>query len=346
MRKLIVEEVKSKQKITPIWFMRQAGRYLKEYRELRNTSTSFIELCLNSDLMKEITLQPVRKFNVDAAIIFSDILIVPYAMGLNVEFVSGHGPLFSERILENRLSILMSHRSLSPTYSKVFAGIKKVLHELILCYPGKTLIGFAGSPFTVLCYLIEGAYSKDFINVKKLYFNDKKKFQRILHHVLAATLVYLKGQIDAGVDLIKLFDSWAGILSEDEFEELVIQPNKFIVEELKAYKASIIVSAFPRGAGVKYRSFIEKVGADIIGIDHTVPLTWARDHLQSVATVQGNLDNVLVSSDTTFLRSRVLKVLRILSKGKFIFNLGHGVLPDTKITNIKEIIDIVKNYER
>ena len=346
MKKIILEEIKYKQNRTPLWFMRQAGRYMEEYKRIRQAHNSFIQLCLDSELMKEITLQPIKRFDIDAAIIFSDILIVPYAMGLNIEFIGGYGPLFLDKKLEDRLRIALSDNTLLPTYNKVFEGIKKVLHDLTLYHPDKTLIGFAGSPFTVACYLIEGKSSKDFNNVKKFYFNEKKKFQRVFERILEATIFYLKGQIDQGVEIVQLFDSWSGILGEDEFEELVIKPNKFIVEQLKTYKNSIILSAFPRGAGVKYKAFTEKVGADIIGIDHTIPLTWARDNLQSVATVQGNLDNVLVSSDNQFLRTRVLKILDILSKNRFIFNLGHGVLPDTKIKNIKEIIDIVKDYER
>ncbi|MBY0580541.1 MAG: uroporphyrinogen decarboxylase, partial [Rickettsiales bacterium] len=276
MKKLIIEEVRNKQpRSIPIWFMRQAGRYLKEYRDEKEKHESFLSMCLNSDSMKEITLQPLRRFNLDAAIIFSDILIVPFAMGLELNFIKGEGPVFLENY-EKRMEKLQKGIDTSSIYKKVYEGIEKVRKEIEIKHQEKAIIGFAGSPFTVACYVIEGRGSRDFNEVRKLYFNEKDKFIKVIELITKETKKYLKGQIDQGVEIVKLFDSWAGILAEEEFEELVIKPTQNIIEELRDYKKDIIINTFPRGAGVKYEDFVKKVKTDIIAIDHTVPIEWAK----------------------------------------------------------------------
>ena len=269
MKKLIIEEVRNKQpRSIPIWFMRQAGRYLKEYRDEKEKHESFLSMCLNSDSMKEITLQPLRRFNLDAAIIFSDILIVPFAMGLELNFIKGEGPVFLENY-EKRMEKLQKGIDTSSIYKKVYEGIEKVRKEIEIKHQEKAIIGFAGSPFTVACYVIEGRGSRDFNEVRKLYFNEKDKFIKVIELITKETKKYIKGQIDQGVEIVKLFDSWAGILAEEEFEELVIKPTQNIIEELRDYKKDIIINTFPRGAGVKYEDFVKKVKTDIIAIDHT-----------------------------------------------------------------------------
>lgn len=346
MKKIFIEEVKNKQPSSiPIWFMRQAGRYLKEYRLEKEKHDSFLSMCLNSDSMKEITIQPLRRFDIDAAIIFSDILIVPYAMGLKLEFIKGEGPVFLET-QDNRIAKLQEETDTSIVYKKVYEGIGKVCKEIENKYYDKAIIGFAGSPFTVACYIIQGRGSKDFEEVRKLYFNKKEKFLETIEVIKKETIKYLKGQIDKGVEVIKLFDSWAGILAEEEFEELVIKPTLNIVQELKDYKNDIIISSFPRGAGVKYERFIEKVKPDIITIDHTLPIEWAKEKLQKNTTIQGNLDNVILTTQYPYIKRRVIKILDTFSKGRFIFNLGHGMLPDSKIEKIEELISTIKSYER
>ena len=347
MKKILIEEVTNTlQKSIPIWFMRQAGRYLEEYRNEKKRHNSFLDMCLNSNSMKEITIQPLKRFNLDAAIIFSDILIVPYAMGLNVEFIKEVGPVFSEKNIDKRVSKLEEINSNTNIYSKVYEGISKVKEEIDNNYRDKTIIGFAGAPFTIACYVIQGKGSRDFNEVKKFYFNNKIRFLNVINIIKRETINYLKGQIDQGVEVIKLFDSWAGILAEEDFNELVIEVTEDIVNELRNYKKDIIINAFPKGAGVKYKSFIDRVRPEIIAIDHTVPKIWARDNLQKESVIQGNLDNVILCSKTEDLKNKVIKILDTFSKGRFIFNLGHGILPETKIEKIEELIKIVKSYVR
>ncbi|MBY0580196.1 MAG: uroporphyrinogen decarboxylase, partial [Rickettsiales bacterium] len=331
MKKLLIEEVRNKKPNSiPIWFMRQAGRYLKEYREEKEKHESFLSMCLNSDSMKEITLQPLRRFNLDAAIIFSDILIVPFAMGLELNFIKGEGPVFLENY-EKRMEKIQKGIDTSSIYKKVYEGIEKVRKEIEIKHKDKAIIGFAGSPFTVACYVIQGRGSRDFNEVRKLYFNEREKFIKIIELITEETKRYLKGQIDRGVEVVKLFDSWAGILAEEEFEELVIRPTQNIVEELRDYKKDIIINTFPKGVGVKYEDFVKKVKTDIIAIDHTVPIEWAKEKLQKSATIQGNLDNVIMTTSSPDMKKKVIKILNTFSKGRFIFNMGHGMLPESRV---------------
>ncbi len=347
MKKIFIEEVHNKlNKSIPIWFMRQAGRYLKEYRNVKNKHNYFLDMCLNSDSMKEVTIQPLKRFNIDAAIIFSDILIVPYAMGLSLEFIKKSGPVFLEQDTNKRINKLEEIKRDISIYNKVYEGINKVNKEINKNYKDKAIIGFAGSPFTVASYIIQGMGSKDFNDVKKYYFNNKERFLNIINIIKIETINYLKGQIDSGVEVIKLFDSWAGILAEEEFDDLVIKPTIDIVNEIRKYKREIIVNTFPRGAGVKYKKFIDKVNPDIIAIDHTIPMEWAREELQKYAVIQGNLDNVILCSETNELKNKVIKILDTFSKGRFIFNLGHGMLPEAKVEKVEELINIVKSYDR
>ena len=347
MKKIFIEEVHNKlNKSIPIWFMRQAGRYLKEYINEKIKHNSFLDMCLNSDSMKEVTIQPLKRFNIDAAIIFSDILIVPYAMGLNLEFIKNSGPVFLEQDTNKRINKLEEIKRDISIYNKVYEGINKVKEEINKNYNDKAIIGFAGSPFTVASYIIQGKGSRDFNDVKKYYFNNKERFLNIINIIKIETINYLKGQIDSGVEVIKLFDSWAGILAEEEFDDLVIKPTIDIVSEIRKYKKEIIVNTFPRGAGVKYKKFIDKVSPDIIAIDHTIPMEWAKEELQKYAVIQGNLDNVILCSETNELKNKVIKILDTFSKGRFIFNLGHGMLPEAKIEKVEELINIVKSYDR
>jgi uroporphyrinogen decarboxylase len=345
--KVLVNEVtKSNAGKIPIWLMRQAGRYLPEYMKEKSKHNSFLEMCFNSDSVAKITLQPLKRFALDAAIIFSDILIVPYAMGLELEFIKGSGPIFLEMNVIDRIDKIERCVDTTEVYNKVYEGIVKVKHAIDTDYKDKTLIGFAGSPFTVVCYVIQGMGDKDFSEVRKLYFNNKNMFLRVLNSIKKETIKYLKGQINSGVEVIKLFDSWAGILGEDEFDELVIKPTQEIILALREYKKDIIINTFPKGAGVKYKKFVDCVDTDIISIDSTVPKLWARDNLQRDATISGNLDNAILTAENSDIKKEAEKILEIFSKGRFIFNLGHGVLPNSKVEKVEELIKIVNEYER
>ena len=242
-------------------------------------------------------------------------------MGLELNFIKGEGPVFLENY-EKRMEKLQKGIDTSSIYKKVYEGIEKVRKEIEIKHQEKAIIGFAGSPFTVACYVIEGRGSRDFNEVRKLYFNEKDKFIKVIELITKETKKYIKGQIDQGVEIVKLFDSWAGILAEEEFEELVIKPTQNIIEELRDYKKDIIINTFPRGAGVKYEDFVKKVKTDIIAIDHTVPIEWAKEKLQKSATIQGNLDNVIMTTSSPDMKKKVIKILDTFSKGRFIFNMG------------------------
>ncbi len=330
----------------PIWFMRQAGRYLPEYRELKNKHPSFIDMCLTPSSVKEITLQPLKRFNFDAAILFSDILIIPYSMGLALEFKTNIGPVFNETSQEKRVNTIIEGNINRKNIDLVLDGVKRIKSNLEENYNDKSLIGFCGSPFTVACYVINGMGSKDYNDVRKYYFDNKNKFLTLIDRITSLSIDYLKKQIDSGAEIIKIFDSWAGVLAEEEYEKLVIKPNKIIIQEIKNYNKNIPIIAFPKGSGVKYNNFIEKTDVDVIAIDHTVPKLWARDNLQKKCAIQGNLDNVVLTSEVCDIKNKVLDILNVFSKGRFIFNLGHGVLQNSIIEKVYEVVKIVKNYER
>ena len=339
---MIEEKLTKGSKKIPIWFMRQAGRYMEEYRNIRNKEKSFLDLCLKPDLMTEITLQPINKFDFDAAIIFSDILILPYSLGLDLEFIEKVGPVFKETSLDKRLNKL--GRKKEGILEKVYEGIKIIKEELK--GSNKSLIGFAGSPYTVSCYIIEGRGKTDFHNVRKYFYENREGFKKLIEYITEETIEHLKKQIDSGVDTVKLFDSWAGNLSDSDFHEYVIKPNKKIAEEIRNYKKDITIIAFPKGAGEKNKDFIENVDIDVLAIDHTVNKKWASENLQNKVAIQGNLDNAILTAENPDIKGEVLKVLKEFGKGKFIFNLGHGILPESKIKNVQEVINIVRSYDR
>ncbi|MFQ3307056.1 MAG: uroporphyrinogen decarboxylase [Candidatus Midichloriaceae bacterium] len=347
MNKILLTEVLSNNNSKiPVWFMRQAGRYMGEYLKERGKHKSFFDMCLDSEAVKKITLQPLERFDIDAAIIFSDILIIPFALGLDINFIKGEGPVFSEKNLEDRIIKLEKEEINKNVYEKVYEGIRKTKEEIDLNFKDKALIGFAGSPFTIMCYIMEGKGSRDFNDVKQYYFNNKKKFVYLQNIIKKETIRYLKGKIDSGVEVIKLFDSWSGVLAEEEFEELVIKPTIEIKEALKEYNKNIIINAFPKGSGVKYKRFVEEVKPDIISIDHTMPKEWVRDNLQHLSVIQGNLDNTILAAENSDMEKIVNDILNVFSKGRFIFNLGHGILPCTNVKKVENLITLIKKYDR
>ena len=343
LKKELSENVSNK--AVPIWFMRQAGRYMKEYMHIRQKN-SFLDMCLDSEIIRKITLQPIHKFDLDAAIIFSDILILPFALGLELEFKKDVGPVFIKDDVEKRVNTILSRKLNSTITNFIFEGIRKVKKDLSLSYAGKSLIGFAGSPFTVACYIISGKGSKNFDNVRKYLYENKEKFQKLIDALTDETIIYLRGQAENGADILKLFDSWAGILAEEEFKKYVVEPNKRIIREIKAWKKNTSFICFPRGIGEKYKYFVENVATDVISIDHTISNIWARDNLQKKVVVQGNLDNAILTARGADIKKEVNKILSIFSSGKFVFNLRHGILPNTPICNIEEVIKTVRNYDR
>jgi uroporphyrinogen decarboxylase len=319
----------------PWWLMRQAGRYLPEYRALRTQAASFVEFCLNPVLAAEATLQPVRRFGMDAAIVFADILLVPRALGQRVEFAED-GPHLEALDEAAGVAALRGWEpgQLEPVY--------ETLQRCRAALPAETaLIGFAGSPWTVATYMVEGGGSRDFSRVKGWAFHDPEGFAALIEHISEATLSYLVGQVAAGADVVQLFDSWAGVLPEALFDRWVIAPTRQIVAALKQRFPAVPVIGFPRGAGLLYTRYVEGTGIDAIGIDSAVPLGFARDRLQAKVVVQGNLDPVALLVGGMALRREVQRIRAALGGARFVFNLGHGVLPQTPPEHVSALAGLL-----
>jgi uroporphyrinogen decarboxylase len=320
----------------PWWLMRQAGRYLPEYRALRAKAPDFVSFCLTPELAAEATLQPVRRFGMDAAILFADILLVPQALGQKLRF-GEDGPML-EPIRE---AAGMAKLDIAP----VPARLEAVCETIRLCQVGlpedTALIGFAGAPWTVATYMVEGGASRDYRNVKAWAYKDPSGFSALIDLVTKATTAYLSAQIEAGVEAVQLFDSWAGVLPEPEFRRWVIEPTLRIVGALKTRFPVVPIIGFPRGAGLLYERYVGDTGVDAIGLDTTVSMDYAREHLQPRATVQGNLDPVLLLVGGEPLRQSVTGIRAALGEGPFIFNLGHGVLPQTPPEHVEALAGIL-----
>ena len=307
----------------PWWLMRQAGRYLSEYRALRAQAPGFVEFCLTPELASEATLQPVRRFGMDGAIVFADILLVPYALGQKVEF-GDDGPMLEPITEDSGIGALSREgfSSLEPVY-------ETVRRSRAALPPEAALIGFAGAPWTVATYMVEGGASRDFRRVKAWAYRDPRGFTALIELIIEATVAYLSGQITAGVDAVQLFDSWAGVLSEAGFERWVIDPTRQITARLKERFPAVPVIGFPRGAGLYYQRYAAESGVDAVSIDTAVSGAFARERLQGRVAVQGNLDPVALLVGGEVMRREVKKIRDVLAGGPFIFNLGHGVLPQT-----------------
>jgi uroporphyrinogen decarboxylase len=322
----------------PIWLMRQAGRYLPEYRELRAQAANFLDFCFTPDLAIEATLQPVRRFGLDAAILFSDILTVPWALGQKVEFLDGEGPKLDPLRTKgdvDRLRLDGLVERLTPVYTTV-AGVAAAL-------PAKTtLIGFAGAPWTVAAYMVEGRGGRDFLDAKRFGMAQPDLFGRLLDIVTRATIEHLSAQIEAGAEAVQLFDSWAGVLAEAEFRSWVIAPTGFIAAALNARYPSIPLIGFPRGAGGLLPDYARETGIRAIGLDTQVPLSWAIDILPRTLPVQGNLDPVALVVGGQVLRNAVQTILSRTQGRPLIFNLGHGVPQTASPDHVAELVDLLR----
>ena len=324
----------------PFWFMRQAGRYLPEYRKVRATSKNFLNMCYTPDLAVEVTLQPLERLKTDAAIMFSDILVIPDALGQKVEFKEGFGPVLEpiRTVGEiDKLNISGLHDHLSPVYEVLNRLLKEISKTT-------TLIGFAGAPWTLAIYMVEGKGGTECGTARVWAYKDPEGFQKLIDLLIQAVSIYLIKQVESGAEALQLFDSWAGVLSEDQYQRWIIEPNKKIVENVRAAHPDIPIIGFPRNAGSKYETFAIETKMNGLSIDHSVGLEWARDHLQPVTCVQGNLDNHTLLAGGGALDSSVNKILDTLSGGPFIFNLGHGVLPSTPPENVERVAELIRNW--
>lgn len=321
----------------PIWLMRQAGRYLPEYREVRAKVSSFLDLCRTPELAAEVTLQPLRRFAFDAAIVFSDILIVPYALGQRVEFVEGEGPKL-EPVKDAKAVAALDRTNAAKALAPVYETIERVVGELPKTVP---LIGFCGAPWTVATYMFEGRGSKDQAAARLLAYRDETTFQRLIDLLVDISAEHLVNQVRAGARALQIFDSWAGSLPEDEFERWCIAPTKRLVAQVKAVVPETPMIGFPRGVGVLAERYARETGIDAVSCDTSMPVGWMQ-RLQVHLPVQGNLDPLLLVAGGPQLDARVHSILETLGQGPFIFNLGHGILPETPIEHVTRLVNLVK----
>lgn len=322
----------------PIWIMRQAGRYLPEYRKLRSHAKNFLDFCYNPEAACEATLQPIRRFDFDAAIIFSDILTIPDAMGIDVQFVKNEGPKL-EKI--SKISEIKNRdaTSVAQKLAKVYEAIALTKSKL---GADKDLIGFAGAPFTLACYIIEGGGSKNFEETRRAAIGDKEFFAELIEILTEFVVEHLSQQINAGATVVQLFDSWAGILPPHQLQKWVINPAQKIVAKLKEKHPQVPVIAFPRAIGINYENFVHQVKPHGIALDQNVELNFAKERL-SGAVLQGNLDNFLLAfGSRNDIEKETRKILETFTGVPFVFNLGHGILPETPIENVEFLLKLVR----
>jgi uroporphyrinogen decarboxylase len=323
----------------PIWLMRQAGRYLPEYRKVRSQIGSFLDLCRTPGLAAEVTLQPLRRFDLDAAIVFSDILIVPHGLGQRVDFIEGEGPRL-EPVRSASELMKLDPEAASGRFAPVYETLKLVVAALP---PEIPVIGFCGAPWTVATYMVEGSGSKEQAKARLWAYRDAATFQNLIDVLVETSIAYLLGQVEAGAGALQIFDSWAGGLPEDEFARWCIAPTRAIVSGVKASAPEVPMIGFPRGCGVLAERYARETGVDAIGCDTSLPLSYMRESLQSRLPVQGNLDPLLLMAGGDRLDRRVDEIVNVLGAGPFVFNLGHGVMPETPPEHVARLVARVKS---
>jgi len=328
-----------RQEVPPVWMMRQAGRYLPEYREKRKEAGSFLKLCLTPEFASEVTLQPIRRFGFDAAIIFSDILIVPFALGQELTFVEGEGPKLSPPLGKDNFHLLRSELN-RERVAPVYETVRLTRRELS---PDITLLGFCGAPWTVATYMIAGEGTSDQAPARLFAYREPELFAQLMELLVTSSIEYLAGQIAAGADAVQLFDTWAGVLPPDEFRRWCIEPAQKIVQGLRVRVPNAKIIGFPRGVGTNLPAYAENVAVDAVGLDWMVDLDFARNRVQRKKPVQGNLDPLALRAGGSALDRSIDAIKSTLADGPLIFNLGHGILPDTPISHVEQMIKRVRN---
>lgn len=325
--------------VPPIWMMRQAGRYLPEYRATRAQAGDFLSLCYNPELAAEVTLQPIRRYGFDAAILFADILLLPQALGADLWFVTGEGPRLSTITNQSDFNALKTKDDIHDTLSPIYETVRILGREL----PDETtLIGFAGAPWTVATYMIAGQGTPDQGPAHKLKSEDRALFQAVIDLLTDATIDYLSAQIEAGAEVVKLFDSWAGSLKGSDFDDFCLNPIKKIIRALRSRHPQVPVIAFPREAGERYQGFARATGADCVALDNSVDAVWAAENVQCDGCVQGNLASSHMVTGGAALVEETIAIVEAFSKGSHIFNLGHGITPDADPDNVSLMIETVR----
>jgi uroporphyrinogen decarboxylase len=326
--------------IPPIWLMRQAGRYLPEYRAIREKTNNFLDLCFDPKLAAEVTLQPIRRFGFDAAILFSDILVVPHALGQRVTFEAGEGPqldALKEPSAIERIQPEIDHAKLAPVYETI-ARVKPELP------PSIALLGFCGAPWTVATYMIAGCGTADQSPARLFAYRHAEAFAKLVDILVEASTSYLVRQIAAGVDAVQIFDTWAGVLPAGEFRRWCIEPVARIVAGVRGQFPAARIIGFPRGAGTELPRYLEAVPVDAVGLDWMTELSFARDYIQPLRTIQGNLDPLVLLAGGAALDHAIDAILEAFGRHPFIFNLGHGILPETPIAHVERLIARVRNH--
>jgi uroporphyrinogen decarboxylase len=318
--------------IPPVWLMRQAGRYLPEYRELRSQKGSFLALCYDSDAAAEITLQPIRRFGFDVAILFSDILIVPHAMGQDLSFTEGEGPRLAPTLSTAALDSLTPARH---HYRAIWETVRKVRKALA---PDKALFGFAGSPYTVATYMVAGQGSKDQADARLMAYADPPRFQALIDAITADTLHYLSGQVEAGADALMLFDSWSGSLAPSEFERWVVAPTATLVDELRRRHPANPIIGFPRGAGEKAPAYARETRVSALAIDESTDLAHIVANTPDTLPLQGNLDPLALKAGGPALDQALDRCLETMAGRPHILNLGHGIDRFTPIPHVEQLL--------
>ena len=325
--------------VPPVWMMRQAGRYLPEYRATRAEAGDFLSLCYAPDLAAEVTLQPIRRYGFDAAILFADILLLPQALGADLWFETGEGPRLSTITTPGELAKLKPVEAIHDTLSPIYETVRILSRDLP---KDTTLIGFAGAPWTVATYMVAGRGTPDQGPAHALKASDRATFQGLIDILTEGTIAYLSAQVEAGAEVIKLFDSWAGSLKGQDFDDFALAPARRIIAALKARHPGLPVIAFPREAGPRYEGFARATGADCVALDSSVSADWAAPHVQKDGCVQGNLDQRLLVTGGEDLVAETKRVVRAFSGGPHIFNLGHGITPDADPDNVQRMIDAIR----
>lgn len=326
--------------VPPMWIMRQAGRYLPEYKEVRASTKGFLDLCYTPQKAIEVTLQPLRRFDLDAAILFSDILVIPDALGQNVRFAEGEGPILTE--IENaqdlaKLDVSKVLEHLAPILETV-SGVRASIDD------DKTLIGFCGAPWTVATYMLGGRGSPDQAKARLFALANPDLFTQLMDILVEASAQYLLAQLDAGADVVQIFESWALNLDEVNFENFVVKPTVKLVNRVRAERPDAPIIGFPRGASTMIPGYIEATGVNAVGLDYAMPLAYARDHISPLATVQGNLDPLRLVSGGKQMLDRADEILAAFRGRPHIFNLGHGIVPQTPIENVAALVNHVKGH--
>lgn len=322
----------------PLWLMRQAGRYLPEYRALRAEKGGFLELVYDSEAAAEITLQPIDRFGFDGAILFSDILIVPYAMGQDLAFLAGEGPKLSPPLVDSALASL---EAVPGRLAPIYQTVRQVRARLS---PETTLLGFAGSPWTVATYMVAGEGSRDQHAAREMAYRDPAAFQALIDAIAAVTVEYLAGQIEAGAEAVQLFDSWAGSLAPREFERWVIAPNAAITAAMAERFPGLPVIGFPKGSGEKLPAYARETGVAAVGVDETLDPAWVARELPADMPVQGNLDPLLLLAGGERLASGARAILEAFADRPHVFNLGHGIGQHTPIAHVETLIETVRAW--